>query len=123
MIATSNDVEDAIRFVVGDAFAQPGFYPDERPAFPYVNFMPFEASVIYANDTAWLRWVSYDIVLCTRYRSKVAEKMLLNALSSRGIEAQAVNWTPNFDEGVFYFEVLTGPVKEIIDEETEVGNG
>lgn len=123
MIPTSNDIEDAIRLVVGDAFAQPGFYPDERPSFPYINFMPFDAETRYANDVAWFRWLTYDIVLCTRHRSKALEKELLDALASRGIEPKGVNWTPDFDEGVLYFEVLTGPVQEIIDEETEVGNG
>lgn len=123
MMATSNDLEDAIREVVGSAFAQPGFYEDERPDFPYVHFCPYEAPVAYASDEAWFRHVCYDIVLCTKYRSKVTEKALLNALASRGIMAKQVQWTPSFDEGVLYFEVLTGPVKEIIETESEAANG
>lgn len=109
-MATSVDVESAIREVVGERMAQPGFYPDEHPAPPYVNFMPYEYDLSLGSDRVWLWREAYDVVLCTRYRDKALERRLYDALDARGVVIKELSASADFDEGLYYFEVFTEPV-------------
>ena len=115
-MATSNDVEAAIREVVGDGkFAQPGFYPDETPAPPYVNFMPYDYDLVMASDQTWIWRVPYDVVLCTTYRTPVLERQLIDALTAHGVTIKEVQPSADFDNKVYYFEVFCDPVIEIFE--------
>lgn len=115
-MATSRDVVAAIRDVVGAGnFAQPGFYPDEQPSPPYVNYMPYEYDLSYASDTTWIWRVSYDVVLCTKRREPLLEKALIDALTEHGVLIREVQPSADFDNRVYYFEVFCDPVSEIFD--------
>jgi hypothetical protein len=115
-MATSIDMEAAIAEVVGDGkYAQPGFYPDEKVEPPYVNYMPYEYDLIMASDQTWIWRVSYDVVLCTTYRTPALERMLVNTLTAHGVAIKDVQPSADFDNRTYYLEVFTEPVSEIFD--------
>jgi hypothetical protein len=117
-MATSNDVEAAIREVVGDGkFAQPGFYPDEMDELepPYVNYMPYDYDLVMASDQTWIWRVPYDVVLCTKHRTPALERQLIDALTAHGVTIKEVQPSADFDNKVYYFEVFCDPVIEIFE--------
>lgn len=114
-MATSRDVVAAIREVVGDKFAQPGFYPDEEVQPPYVNFMPYDYDLTLASDRTWIWRVPYDVVLCTKYRMPALERQLIDALTEHGVTIKEIQPSADFDNKVYYFEVFCDPVTEIFE--------
>lgn len=114
-MAASRDVVAAIRDVVGDKFAQPGFYDDETPAPPYVNYMPYDYDLTLASDRTWIWRVPYDVVLCTKYRNPALERQLIDALTAHGVTIKEIQPSADFEKNVYYFEVFCDPVTEIFD--------
>ena len=115
-MATSLDMEAAIAEVVGNGkFAQPGFYPDEKPQPPYINYMPYEYDLIFATDQTWIWRVSYDIVLCTAHRTPALERRLIDALTAHGVVIKDVQASADFEDKTYYLEVFTEPVSEIFE--------
>lgn len=114
-MATSLDVESAIRDVVGGKFAQPGFYHDEEPDPPYINLMPYEYDLTYASDQTWIWRVPYDVVLCTTHRMPALERELIDALTAHGVTIREIQPSADFDNKVYYFEVFCDPVTEAFE--------
>lgn len=83
----------------GLPFSNGAFQPDERHAPPYIEIEASYGEAMYADNTAYLRWMPYDCGLYCAERDYGLEQRIESALDAAGF-TYSKTVTPIDGEGV-----------------------
>lgn len=67
---------------LGIPWANEGFRDDTKPAPPYISLEAGFGEAAFADNTAWQRWMPYEILLYTAQRSYDLESKIAAALDA-----------------------------------------
>ena len=65
-------------------WANEGFTESEKPDPPYISLEAGFGDSAFADNTAWARWMPYEILLYTAHRSYELESKIESALDGAG---------------------------------------